>query len=118
MSDARIARRIVELMNEALELDPVAVNALCGHRVACNVALTEHKSIQVGLVPGDHPERGYQVGLLGILNGIAGADDRSHWGAVAAIVDKDIGAIERFEVLEGRLSPRDRRSRIENAKAE
>ena len=108
MIDAHIARRIVELMNEALALDPKAVAALCGHRVTCNVELTGHESIQVRLVPGDHPERGYQVGLLGILNGIAGVDERTGWGAVSARVDKGSGAIERFEILEDRLSLRDR----------
>lgn len=108
MINARIARRIVELMNEALELDPDAVTALRSHYVPCNVALTGHESIQVGLVPGDHPERGYQVGLLGILNGIAGVDFRTNWGAVSVIVDKESGRIERFEVLEDRLSLRDR----------
>ncbi len=108
MIDAHIARRIVELMNEALALDPGAVNALCGQRVDCNEEIGDHESIQVLLGQENEMGDGLQVGLLGILNGIAGADDRDHWGAVSAIVDKESGAIERFEVLEDRLSLRDK----------
>jgi len=105
MIDAHIARRIVELMNEALRLDPEAVNEMCRYRVPINEKLASHPSIQVG----DPQKDGFiSLGLGGLLNGIAGACDRDHWGAVSAIVDKEPGTIERFEVLEGRLSLRDR----------
>ena len=105
MIDARIARRIVELMNEALELDPIAMNDLYSYRVPVSSSFTDHPSIQVG----KPNEAGFNtVGLMGILNGIAGADDRSHWGAIAAIVDTESGKLDRFEVLERLVSPWDR----------
>lgn len=101
MVDERIARRIVALMNEALEADAEAVTALVVHRTPCNASLVAHPTIQAGACPGplDPPS----VGLLGILNGIAGADDEDHWGAVVAICDNGTGDVLRFEILEDRI---------------
>lgn len=83
--------KIVEILNEALEADPDAINALMfGSRVYCNKALDEHPSIQVGAFrrgsvkkegtkmteeyAGDgtpEDEIVYKVGPLGLINGIS-----------------------------------------------
>jgi hypothetical protein len=71
------AQRIVRVMNEALESDPKAIRGL----VSCNDVLADHPSIQV-----QQETEGYSVGLLGLLNGIAGTFPDSY-GRVHAIFD-------------------------------
>lgn len=63
------AHSAVSVLNEALALDPAAVTALVGTRVACNAQLRDHPSIQVWVTP-----QGNLVGLLGIINGIVGSE--------------------------------------------
>ncbi len=60
-----IARRAVDVLNEAFAADPKAILALCEHRVPCNEALGNHPTIQV-VGTKDGPI----VGLLGIVCGI------------------------------------------------
>lgn len=68
--DLELADRIIDLMNEALKLDPEAVTALIGSRVPCNEALADHPTIQTGML-----ECRRLVGMLGFLNGLCGV-----WG--------------------------------------
>lgn len=90
----------VAVLNEALALDPQAISALVSTRVRCTKALAGHPSIQVGSVG----ETEYEVGLLGILNGLFGSygpegGKREGWGRIAAEVEDD-GTVSRFcEVL-------------------
>lgn len=105
------AEAIVALMNELLEMDPVAVSALCHVRVPCNETLAAHPKVQVALLrdpaeaAGDDDE--YSVGLIGVLNGLGGADYLGR-GAVAAYFDDDADfddldnppRIHRFGVLD------------------
>ena len=60
---------IIEVLNEALQLDPAAISCLVESRVPCNDALAEHKSIQV-LGKRSKDNLFCTVGLLGILNGM------------------------------------------------
>jgi hypothetical protein len=76
---------VLALLNEAVELDAVAVNALVESRVRCCKALSAHPTIQVVQVDGE--EELFLVGLLGILNGCFGVDDRGY-GPIAAVVDE------------------------------
>ena len=78
----QLACKIVELLNEALTLDPVAVSALCVYRVPCSVGLADHPKIQV-LQLGAQSLAQYEVGMLGILNGLTGVDSKGR-GAIAA----------------------------------
>ncbi len=55
----------IALLNEMIACDRVAVEQLIEARVPCNDNLAYHPTVQVW--PG--PD-GYQVGLLGVLNGI------------------------------------------------
>jgi hypothetical protein len=71
----------VNLLNSALQCDPEAVRALLEHRVPCNNALADHPTIQVGDIDGQR-----RVGILGLLNGIFGTDERG-WGYIGAQFD-------------------------------
>lgn len=82
----------IRLLNEALKLDPQAVTALIEHRVPCNDQLADHPSIQCGHPP-DQPTA--RVGLLGLLNGIFGADENG-WGPIAAVFEEP-DTLVRFE---------------------
>lgn len=68
--DLDLADRIIELMNDALKLDPRAITDLICHRVPCNEALAEHPTIQVGRL--DRRPDEILVGMLGVLNGLCG----------------------------------------------
>jgi hypothetical protein len=89
----------IAILNRALDEDRVAISELMlDHKVECNGALADDKTIQVGkrLKLGEHVST---VGVLGILNGLFGIDDDmydTHYGAIGAQVDKDDGTIQLF----------------------
>lgn len=87
-----IIDKIINIMNEALELDRNAVEELISTRVSCNEALSAHKSIQV-----KKEQDGYSLGVLGLLNGIGGIRSNS-WGHICVIINED-GSIVRFDFL-------------------
>jgi len=74
---------VISLLNDALKLDPKAITNLVGQRVVCNKKLAKHPTVQVGVV-----DNNYQVGLLGILNGLFGVDEKGY-GAIIADFDND-----------------------------
>ncbi len=76
----------IDLMNDALKCDGVAISQLAFTRVPCNQALAQHPSIQVS---GEST-----VGLLGILNGLFGIDSRGRGYIEAYVYD---GQIVRFQ---------------------
>lgn len=99
--DEVTVEQVVELLNQALAADDVAITELIQTRTACNEKLSKHSSIQVGLAPGCNPEDKkllYEVGILGLLNGLFGVDDKQ-WGAIAAEMDPS-GHVRRFVVRE------------------
>lgn len=61
---------VIEVLNEALLIDPEAIQSLLAIRVPCNQKLADHPTIQVMERNGK-----YTVGVLGLLNGIFGADE-------------------------------------------
>ena len=69
----------IGVLNEALKLDAGAMHRLVETRVPCNAALGNHPSIQVGAGAA-----GEGVGVLGLINGIFGADELGHGAIVAA----------------------------------
>lgn len=69
--ERQVAKLIVDLLNGAAKLDRMAVTQLLTQRVACNVDLADHPTIQVG--GGD--DGYYHVSTLGLLNGLAGTWD-------------------------------------------
>jgi hypothetical protein len=78
---------VIDVLNQAVALDKDAVEALVEHRVPCNSYLADHPTIQV---TQDH-----KIGLLGILNGLFGAD-ADGWGAIAAVFGDGLKPI-KFE---------------------
>ena len=61
----------VDVLNEALKRDKEAVRKLCEHRVVCNRDLASHPEIQVrGVRSGEGGSEVFEVGMLGIINGI------------------------------------------------
>lgn len=92
--DELIADRIVEIMNEALKLDPRAITELVETRISCSVALADHPSIQIQAGNRGDPV----IGLLGILNGLAGTQTYRgipSCGRVEAVFEDD-GSITTF----------------------
>jgi len=86
---------VVDLLNEALELDRDAIETLVESRVPCNQALADHPSIQVSAhTKTDRSVGSFKVGLLGILNGIFGVDANG-WGPIVACFD-DNDRLEKF----------------------
>lgn len=86
---------VIAFLNEVAALDREAVERLVAARAPCNEALSSHPSVQVGAIPG-----GWEVGLLGVLNGLFGAfgpeaAEREGWGPIAAVYEG--GALVRFE---------------------
>jgi len=95
MKDLEIAKRIVEVLDRAWEADPEAIAALIENRVLCNIDLAKDPTIQVGIRPD---RKSYEVGLLGILNGIAGVHPDNKWGYVAAMYNE--GNLRGFKIVE------------------
>jgi len=70
------------VLNRAVKADPEAMEALIENHVPCNQALADDPEIQVRATAGMH-----SVGMLGILNGLFGIEDkgeRAGWGIIAA----------------------------------
>ena len=80
---------VVALLNELVKLDPAAMNALVESRVHCNDAFADHPTVQVSSRKGGNGEDGFEVGLLGILNGIFGTDPKG-WGPIAACFNEGV----------------------------
>ena len=76
----KLAQQCADLLNEALTLDPTAVATLVGMRVPCNKELADHSTVQVR----QDGENTFSVGLLGLLNGIIGANSATNSGYLAA----------------------------------
>jgi hypothetical protein len=86
-----LADQIINALNEFVALDREAIHKLVETRVPCNQALVDHPTVQTFRnTPGEPPT----VGLLGVLNGIAGVDSDG-WGFIAASFD-DQGQLVKF----------------------
>jgi hypothetical protein len=79
---SKCIKKMVDVLNDALEKDPEGMNNLINTRVICNEQLAEHPTIQVGAYkPGsdefnkDYPEgeTEFKIGFLGMINGISQA---------------------------------------------
>ena len=97
MVDLELAQKIVDYMNDLLEIDRPAIASLIANRVPCNEEMGKHPTAQV-MIQND----GYALGLLGLLNGLCGTYD-SGWGAIAADFEypKDQASVlKRFRILD------------------
>jgi len=84
----------IELLSEAGRLDPIAMAALIDNRVGCNEFLVDHPTIQVVEDDGK-----YYVGLLGVINGLFGIDEKGN-GAIAAVFDVECPAELKGDILQ------------------
>ena len=79
----------IEVLNRALKADPEAVQALIEYRHPCNNDMAHDPTIQC-----EEPiSNTYRVGVLGLINGIIGVNERN-WGLVCAVFED--GKIEKF----------------------
>jgi hypothetical protein len=86
--------QVIALLNEALACDREWVERMTYERKFCNKALADHPAIQVD---EDAHGQGYSAGLLAIVNGMFGTDEKG-WGRISAI--RRGGRIVRFERTE------------------
>ena len=75
----------IEVLNDALERDPVAITQLVNLRVDCNPQLVNHPTIQSSVYHGTS-----KVGVLGLINGIVGNSPSGVIGAEGSI-QRDTG---------------------------
>jgi len=75
---------IVAFLNSLAEIDPIAMRKLVESRVECNQAMVDHPTVQVAR---SEDESFFEVGLIGILNGIVGIEDDSK--LISAIISDD-----------------------------
>ncbi len=87
------AYQACEVLNRALEADPKAMHQLLSISIQCNERLGEDPTIICQITEDDQ----LALGVLGLINGVLG--NRSDGkGPLCGIVDKDTGAIVRFDV--------------------
>jgi hypothetical protein len=86
-------KEVISFLNELLQTDPMAINALFNLRVYCNKDLKDHPTVQVGCEGKDN-QMVCLVGFIGILNGLFGIDEKG-WGHIG--INMDNGKITRFE---------------------
>ena len=77
---------VVDLLNDALALDPDAITNLIDSRVECNIGLANHPTIQVN---GYSQPGKYLVGPLGLLSAIFPRFNQNgqSYGAIGAIYE-------------------------------
>ncbi len=94
MKDHISQKEVVEFLNELLAIDSRAINTLFNIRVLCNKKMADHPTVQVGSI--DKSGKVFQVGFVGILNGMFGVDVNG-WGHIS--VDTEDGSIKQFRLL-------------------
>lgn len=101
---ALLAVQVIELLNDAFELDKTAINKLMETRVECNKALAWHPTIQS--VPEQVSNTSgaailttvYKVSILGLLNGIIGVDTTNRGVLEAVYSDSDPSKLLGFQL--------------------
>lgn len=88
---------VVDLLNDMLAKDRLAVEALMGFHIACNKDLADHPTVQTaGSVIGVT-----SVGMLGLLNGLFGVFDEGKkvgHGIIVMTTDEPVSKILHFSV--------------------
>jgi hypothetical protein len=86
-----MADHAILILNKLLAVDPTVIRQMMDFRLPCSQALADDPTIQVAL----REDGAYAVGLVGIINGLLGIDDRGY-GPITGFVEDD-GVISRFE---------------------
>nr|HIL76953.1 hypothetical protein [Rhodospirillales bacterium] len=72
--------KAIEVLNEALKRDPLAITQLVNLRVDCNTQIVNHPTIQSSIYHGIT-----KVGVLGLINGVVGNSPSGVIGAEGSI---------------------------------
>lgn len=89
----------VDLLNSMVAADQLATHVLVEDRQPCNELLAQHPTVQVsGTKRTENDDIKYEVGLLGVINGLFGVDDTGY-GAIEANFDAG-GNLVGFQVRE------------------
>ena len=72
--------KAIEVLNDALKRDPIAITQLVNLRIDCNAQLVNHPTIQSSVYHGVS-----KVGVLGLVNGIVGNSPSGVIGAEGSI---------------------------------
>lgn len=91
----------IAVLNRIHKEDPAVLPALIQMRVPCNRALADDETVQVGVLctmdhDGHESSREFEVGFLGILNGIFGIKEDGY-GYIQANFD-DAGNLTHFSL--------------------
>ena len=86
MSPNEQIEQVLALLTEAHTADPQAINALLCVRVDCNSKLVDHPTIPVRLIKVGEGDDIYEVGALGLINGIV---ERLTGRKIAVITDEN-----------------------------
>lgn len=85
----------IAFLNHIVQIDREAVDRLIKTRVPCNKSLANHPTVQVGYQENDNPKGDrFEVGFLGIINGLFGIRDDKR-GFICAMYEGD--SIMRFQ---------------------
>lgn len=92
----------VDVLNRIHEADPTVLPALIDFRVPCNKAVADDPTVQVEVRRSEGNVQKFQVGFLGMLNGIFGVQPENGSGWIAAHYDgdeDDLGNLTHFSVI-------------------
>ena len=95
MADRILAAQVIEYLNGLLRVDREAIAELVDSRVPCNRKLADHPTVQVGLA--DEMPGCFEVGILGVLNGMCGV---KHDGYGLLRAEYEDGNLVRFSINE------------------
>lgn len=92
----------IEVLNRIHKADPSVMQSLIFHRVPCNQLVADDPTVQVG--HSEHLSEGWEVGILGIINGLFGVDENK-WGHIYANFD-DHGVLVNFSKVHQKIRRR------------
>jgi hypothetical protein len=98
-ANEEFAKRVVEVLNRALEEDLGAINYLFSQRVSCSDELADDLEIQIA----HDSKKGNTVGFLGLLNGIVGVDSNNR--GIVEMLYNDIDGVVGFLVAKIKNMP-------------
>ncbi len=101
MREAVTPQRVVDLLNELIEIDREWMVAMFSHRPQCNQEVADHPEIQVAQY---NPNvKVFNAGVLGLLNGLFGAfgeeGPNKGYGCLSMVIDSDTEEVQ-FQVTD------------------